>query len=59
MEKAFEELGKEVDIIKLIRSRRFVHLALKHLLDNSVRKELKVKSQFEEIHFAEELPEDE
>ena len=38
MEESRKDLLKEADIIRLIRSRRFVHLALKHLLDPAVRK---------------------
>ena len=49
MEKSREALLKESDVIRLIRSRRFVDLALKHLLDPGVRKELKAQSQFTEI----------
>ena len=49
MEQSREALSKEVDIIRLIRSRRFVHLALKHILDPEVRKELKSRSDFREI----------
>ena len=49
MEKSREALLKEADIIRLIRSRRFVHLALKHLLDPGLRKTLKSQSQFREI----------
>ena len=49
MEKSREALVKEADIIRVIRSRRFVHLALKHLLDPGVRKELKAQSQFTDI----------
>ena len=41
MEKARTALEKEMDIIKLVRSRRFVHKALKHLLDPILCKELK------------------
>ena len=33
MEKARAALRKEVDIVRLIRSRRFFHMAFKHLLD--------------------------
>ena len=50
MDRARESLlAKEVDLIQIIRSRRFVHLAIKQLLDKAVRKELKQKSQFSEI----------
>ena len=49
MQRSREALFKEADVIRLIRSRRFVHLALKHLLDPGVRKELKSQSQFREV----------
>ena len=52
MEEAFKKLEKEIDVVKLIRSRRFVHMALRHLLDNSVRKELKAQSRFKKIDIA-------
>ena len=42
MDEALTALGKEVDIIKMIRSRRFVNLALKHLLEPTLWKELKL-----------------
>ena len=50
MEKALRELKKQVDVIKMIRSRRFVDLALRYLLDNAVRIELKKRSKYEEIN---------
>ena len=49
MDKAREALEKEVDIIKMIRSRRFVNMALKHLLNPVHRKELKSRSKYQEI----------
>ena len=52
MEEAFKKLEKEIDVVKMIRSRRFVHMALRHLLEYSVRKELKAKSHFKEIDIA-------
>ena len=42
MEQARSALQKEVDVVRLIRSRRFVEIALKHLLDPVLRKELKL-----------------
>ena len=51
MEKSREALLKEADVIRLIRSHRFVHLALKHLLDPEVRKALKSQSHLREIDF--------
>ena len=56
MEKARTALENETDIIKMIRSRRFVHMALKQLLDPALRKELKLKSQFKEIEIEENDP---
>ena len=49
METARKALAKEVDIIRLIRSGRFVNRALKHLLDPGLHKDFKAQSQFEEI----------
>ena len=49
MDQARAALEKEVEIIKLIRSRRFIHMALKHLLDPHLRQKLKQKSQFREV----------
>ena len=51
MEKSREALSKETDIIRLIRSQRFVHLALKHLLEPGVLKKLKSQSELKEIDF--------
>ena len=53
MEKAHEALKKEVDIIKLIQSRRFMRMALKHLLDPTLQREFKSRSQFQKIHLEE------
>ena len=54
MEKARGVLEKEVDIIKLIRSRRFVHMALKHILDPTLHKELKLLSRVQVINIEKE-----
>ena len=54
MEKAYEALEKEVDIIRMIKSRRFVELALKKLLDKPLRKQLRIQSQLHEIDSQEE-----
>ena len=54
MDKALAVLEKEVDIVKLIRSRRFMNIALKHLLGPTLHKELKARSKFHEIKFAQE-----
>ena len=53
MEKAREALMKEIEVIKLIRSRRFVHMALKHLLGPALRKDFKARSLFKEIRIDE------
>ena len=46
MEEARSALEKELDFTRIIRSRRYVHLALKSLLDTQVRKKLKLESQY-------------
>ena len=46
MEEAREALEKELDFIRMIRSRRYIHTALKHLLDKKVRKQLKLESKY-------------
>ena len=56
MEQARAALEKEVDIIKMIRRRRFTHLALKHLLDPRLRKDLKHQSQLQEINIEQTEP---
>ena len=38
LENARASLEKQVDIINMIKSRRYVHLALKHLIDPALRK---------------------
>ena len=50
MENARASFEKEVEIMKMIRSKRFVHLALKHLLDPVLHKQLKTLSKFQEIN---------
>ena len=40
-------LKREVDIVEMVRSRRFLHLTLKQILDKPIRKELKELSKFE------------
>ena len=45
MEQARKTLEKELDVIDLVKSKRYLHLALRHLLDPVVRKQLKIKSQ--------------
>ena len=37
---------KEIDVIELIKSRRFFKLALKHLLTKEVRMQLKERSRY-------------
>ena len=49
LENARASLEKQVDIINMIKSRRYVHLALKHLIDPALRKELKTRSQFHDV----------
>ena len=49
MEQARESLSKESDIIKMFRTQRFLQMALKHLLDPALRKELKTRSKYKEI----------
>ena len=46
MEEARAALEKELDFTRIVRSRRYVHLALKNLLDTQVRKKLKLESQY-------------
>ena len=53
MAKARTALETEVDIVKLIKSNRFIHLALKHLLDPQLLKELKSRSKFKDVEMAE------
>ena len=53
MAKARTALEKEVDIVKLIKSIRLIHLALKHLLDPQLLKELKSRSKFKDVEMAE------
>ena len=36
---------KEIDIVDLIKSKRYLHLALRHLLKPKLRKELKALSE--------------
>ena len=49
MDKARTALKKEVDIVKIIQSKRFIHEALKHLLDPHLHNELKARSKFKEL----------
>ena len=49
MDKARKQLEREVDIVEIVRSRRYFHMALKHLLTPSVRKDLKTRSQVSSI----------
>ena len=42
-----DRLDKEVDIVEMVKSRRYLHLALKQLLDKPTRKELKENSKIE------------
>ena len=54
MEGIRSALKREVDVVKLIRSLRFMHMALKHILDPSLRKELKLQSKLKKIQIDEE-----
>ena len=47
MDRAVSRLEKEVDIVKMIRSRRFLHLALERLFDKQTLQELRALSKFE------------
>ena len=49
MNEARKALEKEVDILEMIKSRRFIHMALRHLLDPALHKELEARSKFVEI----------
>ena len=49
MIKARERISKQVDIIKMIQTSRFVELALKSLIEPQLRKDLKKRSKFEEV----------
>ena len=49
MERARASLEKEADILKFFRTQRFLLMAIKHLLDPALRKELKAKSKYKEI----------
>ena len=49
MARARALLEEEKDIVKIIRSRRYLHMAIKHLLDAPLRKELKQLSHFREV----------
>ena len=43
---ARETLSNEIDIIRMLRTRRFYHLALEHLLDAPVRKQIELQSEY-------------
>ena len=47
MKKAMGQLKREVDIVEIVRSRRFLHLAIGRLLDLTALTELKELSKFE------------
>ena len=42
MEQACEALNNEIDIVGMLRSKRYVHLALKYLIKAPIRKQLKL-----------------
>ena len=49
MDEARKALEKEVNVIEMIKSRRFVNMALHHLLQPAKHKELKARSHFIEV----------
>ena len=49
LESACEALEKEVDIVKIVRSKRLMHIALKHLLLPEVYRKFKQESRFTKI----------
>ena len=49
IDKARKIMDAELNIIDIVKSRRYFHLALKHLLSKHKRKELRDKSAFTEI----------
>ena len=55
MKKARLALMKDIEVIKSIRSRRFVHMAFKHLLGPALHKDFKSKSLFKEISSDEKI----
>ena len=44
--KAMEAMDKEIDIVELIKSRRFMKMAIRKLLSDRVRMELKQRSRY-------------
>ena len=50
MNEARKALEKEVDILEIIKSRRFFHIALRHLLKPALHEEFEARSKFFEIN---------
>ena len=50
MNEARKALEKEVDILEMIKSRRFFHIALRHLLKPALHEEFEARSKFFEIN---------
>ena len=46
MQEAREALANEIDIIRMLQTRRFYHLAFRHLLDAPVRKQIEQQSEY-------------
>ena len=46
MQEAREALANEIDIIRMLQTRRFYHLAFKHLLDAPIRKQIEQQSEY-------------
>ena len=56
MERAYATLKQEMDVIELIRARRFTYMALKHLLDPPKYQEIKARSLLAEIEIDKKSP---
>lgn len=57
MDQARTSLSKEADILKIFRTQRFVLLALEHLLDPVLHKDLKTRSKYKEVVIEKTNPE--
>ena len=55
MEKSRTALENEMDLVKLIRSQRFIHMALKHLLEPVIHKKFQQESKLLEIEIEEDF----
>ena len=49
MQRARETLSKEIDIIEIVKTTRYVLQALDHLLPSKLQKELQISTQFTQI----------